>query len=199
MDPCVWGPPLWRLLHGSAVAPGKVRAHVMQCLASMRAVLPCDKCRKSLTAILAGLSGLRFANVFEVTWIVHNYVNRKLKKPLLSLSRARRVWTTASAPGDALSLVDSLVIIDTNYAQCGSPNKKTAYRTFWNAVRHLCALSPSMRPLSVAMGRSGKPTCGRANSVRTALVSAQGVPELRLSTESAARRARACRKQRPTQ
>lgn len=196
MDPCVWGPPLWRLLHGSAMAhPVKSRGHVLQCLSSMRAVLPCEKCRKSLTAILEGLSGLHFANVFEVTWMVHNYVNRKLNKPLLPLSRARRLWTVASAPGDPLSLVDSLVIIDTNYAQCGSQNKRVAYRTFWNAVRRLCALSPSMRPLGVAMGRAGGPACGRANGARTALLSAQRVPELTLSTRSAARRARACRKQ----
>jgi hypothetical protein len=161
----------------------------------MRDVLPCSKCRQSLAVILKGMEGLRFESVFEVTWMVHNYVNRKLGKPLLLLSRASRLWDVASAPGDPLSLVDSLVIIDTNYTQCGAVDKRTAYKAFWNAVRYLCALSPVMRPLSVSMARVGGPGCKRANSVRTALLDAHRVPELKLTTRSAARRARACRKQ----
>ena len=144
MDPCVWGPPLWRLMHGTAARePRRAQAAVLACLYSMRAVLPCRKCRESLTAILAGLEGMHFPSVFEVTWMVHNYVNRKLGKPPLSLRRARRLWAVMSAPGDPVALADALVIIDANYGAYLA--SQAAYKQFWRATAALCQLTPSMR------------------------------------------------------
>jgi hypothetical protein len=88
VDPALWGPPLWRLLHTLAEVAGSgsgsdVSADWSRLFAALRTALPCPDCTRHYTAWYA-------AHPFvsdPATWILalHNDVNRR---------RGANVWTT---------------------------------------------------------------------------------------------------------
>lgn len=205
MDPCVWGPPLWSLLHGAAQAqPLRAEAPVRDAIMAMRCVLPCKHCRVSLRRFWEAVSGACFEDPFDLVWLLHNSVNRKLGKPELTHERARRVWSNSvHEPVSALRLAEALVIVDANLATRALGRERRAvlrcYEQWWDAVARLCALVPMLQRTGRLMRRraqrvTARTAMRRSNSLRTALLRDAGRVDLALTPAQAAARARKCRK-----
>jgi hypothetical protein len=198
MDPCIWGPPIWRLLHGTALAAGEsCRAAVETTLAAMVHVLPCRKCRTSLRLLRAEIAQIPTGGVFDELWLLHNMVNRKIGKPQMRHGRAVRLWRSMTVPVEALQLADALVLVDGNYAECGDRDKSRAYEQWWEGVAALCEFTPALRGIASLMRRQPRRVCARnsiqrANAVRTSLLGTGS--ELRHTTRAARAKVRACRK-----
>jgi hypothetical protein len=110
MQPRVWGPPTWRLLHalGHCARRGLLHPKDLWPMADLlKEVLPCSLCRESYTTMQgtnAALSARRAADDFEgFVYVLHNLVNTKLHKcqgP--SLDTVRTVCAAFDAiPGQA--------------------------------------------------------------------------------------------------
>jgi hypothetical protein len=150
MDPCIWGPPIWKLLHASATAgaPVEMIDHTLQTMAH---VLPCAKCRNSLAKFLPRLTKLGFEDSATKLWFLHNLVNRKLGKPAMPFRRAERLWETRSVPAAPLELADALAIVDGNYPKCKQAGRSRYYGAWWAQVADLCALHKFLRPVAAQM------------------------------------------------
>jgi hypothetical protein len=165
MDPCIWGPPIWKLLHASAAA-GAPAELIDRTLETMAHVLPCAKCRGSLAKFLPRLAKLGFADSVTKLWFLHNLVNRKLGKPAMPFRRAERLWETRSVPAAPLELADSLAIVDGNYRRFARAGRSQHYAAWWARVADLCALHGGLRPMAAQMRRNAGIT-QRAPLMRT--------------------------------
>jgi|SRR3990172_12347904 len=87
MDKKFWGPPTWNIIHIVAAAyEPSYKYSMISFLHSLPELLPCDNCKENL---LAEYKKLPFGadcfkdnrNMFLWTFLLHNNVNNKLKKP----------------------------------------------------------------------------------------------------------------------
>ena len=95
MDPNVWGPVTWRVLHGlvEEYVPA-LHASYRGLFYSLAAALPCKKCRNNyVIKIVESPFPCQESIVRVRNWVIdnHNAVNRDLQKPVLSRKRAREL------------------------------------------------------------------------------------------------------------
>lgn len=93
MDPNVWGPVTWRVLHGlvEEYIPA-LHASYRGLFYSLAAALPCSKCRNNyVIKIVQDPFPCEQSIVAVRNWVIdnHNAVNRDLNKPVLSRKKAR--------------------------------------------------------------------------------------------------------------
>jgi len=111
-NPEVWGPAFWFSLHNGALrypvnAAPLWRQRMKHFILGIPVMVPCEKCSDHATAYIEG-NYQRIDNVvsgreelFKFFWEFHNYVNKRLGKPLMTL---RATYTMYSATTNVTSL-----------------------------------------------------------------------------------------------
>lgn len=101
--PVFWGKVYWDFLHTMAakypVAPDySERCAMTQFLSILPRLIPCKMCRDHIVEYLNVNSGdlLRAVSsreaLFQFFWTFHNYVNKRLSKPQISLEVAKQMY-----------------------------------------------------------------------------------------------------------
>jgi hypothetical protein len=111
-NPEVWGPAFWFSLHNGALrypvnAAPLWRQRMKHFILGIPVMVPCEKCSDHATAYIEG-NYQRIDNVvsgreelFKFFWEFHNYVNKRLGKPIMTL---RAAYTMYSAKTNVTSL-----------------------------------------------------------------------------------------------
>lgn len=83
MDPKVWGPHAWALIHAVARRSPSPE-HFKAALQAVAACLPCQSCRRHFSALLRSARGRMIMQKTPATAarMLHDEVNRKLNKPV---------------------------------------------------------------------------------------------------------------------
>ncbi len=87
MDPKVWGPSYWNVLHYSALNANTrdKRYTYIQFVENLPSMIPCNACREHLKQNLIKYPVRNYAinemSLFEWSWMLHNLVNILIKKP----------------------------------------------------------------------------------------------------------------------
>lgn len=96
----IWGNALWFVIHHSAYnAPEYDKiwtTSYKSFITCLMYVMPCAYCREHLGENLAQISIDQYLfdnKAFEYSWTLHNTVNKFLKKPEISLSEARNIYS----------------------------------------------------------------------------------------------------------
>ena len=96
-DPDVFGPPLWFTLHNAATSysnqPTEVEKQRMKLLIeNLIMLIPCASCKEHFYTFVSQSNLNRVVasreNLFNFFVHAHNYVNRRLQKPVMSLETA---------------------------------------------------------------------------------------------------------------
>ena len=98
-DPVTWGPHVWSTIHTVAKKADfdDCRHHFYALLDALEYLLPCETCRLDYCAQRRLLQGHeKRISAFEYSVMLHNAVNKKLGKPLLSLEAAVHLWNDPS-------------------------------------------------------------------------------------------------------
>jgi len=199
MDPVVWGPPLWALMHSAALrAPRRAAPVVERTLDAMERTLPCAFCRASLAAFRPALARLEFEGPFEMLWMLHNTVSTKLQLQggmgaPMSFERAKRRWATATEPVSELQLLNALIVTAGNYRTCPDAQKRRWYAQLWRGIATLCTMVPTTARLGADLlaqdaADGGCALLRRANERRSALLRERGLGAMAVSAEGARRR-----------
>jgi hypothetical protein len=111
-NPEVWGPAFWFSLHNGALrypvnAAPLWRQRMKHFILGIPVMVPCEKCSDHATAYIEGnynridtvVSGRE--ELFKFFWEFHNYVNKRLGKPRMTL---RAAYTMYSATTNVTSL-----------------------------------------------------------------------------------------------
>ncbi len=103
-NPNVWGPAFWFSLHNGALrypiqAAPLWKERMKHFILGIPVMVPCEKCSEHATAYLES----KFykideivtsrSKLFEFFWEFHNYVNRSLNKPEMSLEDAYKMYS----------------------------------------------------------------------------------------------------------
>ena len=106
MNPTVWGTHVWKSIHYIALGlptnpDSKDKEVYYDFFMNLAHVLPCKKCSDHLKEIYKShplrLSDVETASdLFDWTVKIHNEVNKKLNKPVMKLSDAKRLYTNTS-------------------------------------------------------------------------------------------------------
>jgi hypothetical protein len=100
-DPDAFGPPFWFTIHNSAttypVNPTPIIRDSMKCLLqNLPLLVPCVSCKEHFYTYLNSINLDNVVeskeNLFSFTVNVHNYVNRRYKKPEMSLNDAKKLY-----------------------------------------------------------------------------------------------------------
>ena len=199
MDPSIWGPPLWAVLHGAAVGGAPVTL-VRRTLTAMETTLPCRKCRESLPLVMARVRPT--SDSFHLTWQAHNGVNRKTRKPELPLDRARRRWTVTTVAVCPLALVDALLVVACNFCACPDLFKHARYEELWKCIAGLCGYVHGLVVLGGALAHTHGAWSNMSqlvqvtNRIRTKLLRERSLSHLRLTDGQAKHRFCVSRKKR---
>jgi hypothetical protein len=99
MEPNIWGPSLWQVLHGVAHVCPPSHAHDFWLMVDLLPnILPCSLCRQSVAAFYSSNAALREARNGNHpalwAWTLHNLANEKLHHRVKSADHvARRLQT----------------------------------------------------------------------------------------------------------
>ena len=99
-NPYQWGPHVWATLHTLALKADATKSAMEEELAfktlvmSLQTLLPCDSCKDHLNDYVSGnpIEGSKF----EWTINLHNAVNQRLNRPVISLDQAYEQWTSST-------------------------------------------------------------------------------------------------------
>ena len=100
-DPDAFGPAFWFTIHNATTTyPNRptifVQEGMKKLIASMPLLIPCVVCKEHFFSFLetANLDNATASreNLFEFFVSAHNYVNRRLRKPEMSLSDAKKMY-----------------------------------------------------------------------------------------------------------
>lgn len=143
MSPSIWGPLVWRLLHGFAKIhddrmvgdkDGSCSSWLAGFLRLLRVILPCQECRSSYAQFLLKsekemVKALGNGSMMEFVFALHNMVNEKLGRPSFGpfelVKRRSEVWDCEALESELLGLC---IIVSLNYEANQEPEKEMAYR-----------------------------------------------------------------------
>lgn len=102
-SPTVFGPPTWAYLHiSTAYLPENlnpvVAAQVRNTLYALPVMIPCETCSlhsgNYMTTNKERIESLKTgSDFFSFTVDLHNFVNKRLGKKVVSVAEARKMWT----------------------------------------------------------------------------------------------------------
>lgn len=101
VDPTVWGPGEWNWIHTNALQVCTLNAayYFASRLRQRCNSLPCQNCRQHAMSYLSSNPPEQWAvqfnddtAMFRYTVEMHNYVNRRLGKPIISMDQAHQIW-----------------------------------------------------------------------------------------------------------
>ena len=112
MDPSVYGPHYWGTLHIAALY-GESLEDFKTLAKSYTTLLPCKKCRRHYTQVLAEYPVDSVTLPFEWSVAVHNIVNKRIGKPVMTLEQAWDFWTQPQVriPWATISMVLLVLLI----------------------------------------------------------------------------------------
>lgn len=96
VDPSVWGPHMWATIHTLALkadSDAEVGPY-LEFINSLLFLLPCDSCRADFTKWYSIHGDPLLGQAFEWSVKLHNYVNAKLNKPVVTEIQARTQWNS---------------------------------------------------------------------------------------------------------
>lgn len=93
MDPNVYGPHYWGTLHIAGLY-GESLEDFKALAKSYATLLPCKKCLRHYRTVLAEYPVDSVTLPFEWSVVVHNAVNKRLGKPVMTVDQARAFWST---------------------------------------------------------------------------------------------------------
>lgn len=161
MQPRVWGPPTWKLLHGLAAivhASDTRRRKLVRTwwrfVDVLKYVLPCSLCRESLTRFQATDTGLQHlkdtSSPFQYMYALHNLVNEKLHKGSgPSIDQLRTSVQVMNTLGTTYFSHGDLVLVLTIFGACADALSSTGASSgectkrrkhFARFARHLATL-----------------------------------------------------------
>ena len=151
MDPSVWGPSFWTVLHYSSFLSSK--SNFLELIDSMSYLLPCVHCRKSLNMYirLEPPSAQNSDDLFipKWTWKIHDNVNLKLNKPKIPFSileKRRNLFQYAISIELLFSIIFTSVVCVCKSCTCSSTLERAStignvlYRCFQSAVSDISIL-----------------------------------------------------------
>lgn len=145
MSPSIWGPLVWRILHGLAKiydydtlctacdSPAKCQHAFAAFLLILKTILPCHDCRSSYSQYMARTSqqlveAFATSEVMLYVFHLHNMVNEKLGKPKFGpfelVQRRSEVWDCEAIESELLGLC---FIVTLNYNANQEANKEAQY------------------------------------------------------------------------
>jgi hypothetical protein len=92
LPPNVWGPRLWGALHTLCLT-GTITPEFVQEFAN---VIPCPACAMHFRDLLEAYPFENASDKFEWSVLLHNKVNERLSKPVISVGKAREVWSQSA-------------------------------------------------------------------------------------------------------
>jgi hypothetical protein len=92
LPPNVWGPRLWGALHTLCLT-GTITPEFVQEFAN---VIPCPACAMHFRDLLETFPFENASDKFEWSVLLHNKVNERLGKPVMSVGKAREVWSQSA-------------------------------------------------------------------------------------------------------
>lgn len=112
MDPNVYGPHYWGTLHIAGLY-GESLEDFKALAKSYATLLPCKKCRRHYTSVLAEYPVDSVTLPFEWSVAVHNIVNKRLGKPVMTVDQARAFWSQPQVrfPWATISVVLMVIIL----------------------------------------------------------------------------------------
>lgn len=96
IDPKVWGPHLWATIHTLALradSDSEIGPY-LEFINSLLFLLPCDTCREDFVKWYHMNGDPYEGQAFEWSVKLHNYVNQKLSKKIMSVEESRVHWTS---------------------------------------------------------------------------------------------------------
>jgi hypothetical protein len=97
INPTVWGPSLWRVLHSLAFSisqtpdPQKTR-QFLELVDSLRNLLPCEECRLHFDDYVNENNPKKASDLAYWTFELHNSVNKRLGKPQFSFDDVSKLY-----------------------------------------------------------------------------------------------------------
>jgi len=98
-----WGNSLWKYIHDICIVDNSIpeenvrqNSYALECLKKIADVIPCHHCRQKWNDNLLELDALDLTKsmvLFEWAWKMHNKVNDKLHKPIISYEDALEIYT----------------------------------------------------------------------------------------------------------
>lgn len=112
MDPNVYGPHYWGTLHIAGLY-GESLEDFKALAKSYATLIPCKKCRRHYRMVLAEYPVDSVTLPFEWSVAVHNIVNKRLGKPVMTVDQARAFWTQQQVrfPWAIISMVLAVIIL----------------------------------------------------------------------------------------
>lgn len=136
MDPRIWGPKFWTLLHIIMVKPIAPQSVYKRFFTYLQYLLPCGKCRKNYRYHLSQLPFPENQSQ-NAKWLIkiHNLVNKSLNKPQMQIKEALLFWENQHIKLDMKTIASYILETYDCY------KSKRAHAYFW---KHLPELLPSL-------------------------------------------------------
>lgn len=140
MDPLIWGPKFWALLHIILVKPEASQLVYKRFFTYLQYLLPCGKCRKHYRHHIRNLPFPENQSQ-NAKWLIkiHNLVNKSLNKPQMRIKDALSFWESQHEQGAPLHIKEIATYILETYDCYES---KSAHKYFW---KHLPELVPTLK------------------------------------------------------
>jgi len=145
VNTCVWGPPLWRILHTISFAPeSQVRhahEHIIRFLNVLGEVLPCKWCRISYKQFIQDdlpplAETIQSNGLARWMFDLHALVNRKLGAHTPKFESIVKRFEVRPIQWSASDVWDTISLLGLNF----TPEKQNAYATFWNSWPYMLRL-----------------------------------------------------------
>ncbi len=135
---CVWGPPLWRILHTISFAPTQqLRAHanvVVRFMLNLSDVLPCKWCRLSYAQFMGEMPDLRatieMGGIARWMFDLHARVNAKLNAPTPKFESIAKRFIVRPVQWMPADVWDIISLFGLNFTS----EKRKQYRIFWDSL-----------------------------------------------------------------
>lgn len=101
-DPKIFGPPLWFILHNSAVMYPElptvfIQNSMIRLIESLHLLIPCKACKEHFCDFIRYTNLKRVTSsrhyLFQFFVDVHNFVNKRHQKPEMDLETAKRIYS----------------------------------------------------------------------------------------------------------
>lgn len=156
MDPDVWGPPTWKLLHGLVeLYIPQLHSSYQFLFYSLAAVLPCQKCRNNYVLKLVEQPFPCKRSIGTVrNWLidVHNAVNQDLSKKRIGRAAAHKLIKQNMLPVRKQLVVKVLDFIALNWKTNAPPESyKAGMDIFQKHLEHILHVrcNMSFEPVSL--------------------------------------------------
>lgn len=118
MNPEIWGPPLWYQMHMKTFnynPKTSDKKNIIQYFENIKNVLPCEKCKKHYESYLTARPVKFYLNSRDdlIHWLIdlHNEVNARTGKKILSYKEARSLYETPSHLNIVIILILLLILL----------------------------------------------------------------------------------------